>query len=330
MNKSRYFKLGLFVLIGAGLFAGAILGLGAGRVFEKKIRAETIVDESINGLEEGSAVKYRGVTIGRVNSIAFAAKKDGGSDPQEDQDRIARYIVIDMALESTSFKGMSQREISDTLKRMIKNGLRARIAQMGIGGGVYVALDFLDPRLYPLPEVSRTSTAIYIPSAPSTMRQVVGTVERLAEDLRQANIPLVIQHIDGLVANATRAMGTVEQVVEANRANVNTVVSDLPAITSRLRVSSARIDDILQDKRLTQTIANISGGSASANQTIADLRALVQDLRSMVVTQQGDIQAIVADLRRMANNLAALSDDARDNPSRLLLGEPPPRKQPGE
>jgi len=69
MKTSRYFKLGLFILIGAGLIGAAVIVLGAGRLLEKQIAVETLFDESVDGLEVGSPVKYRGVQIGRVTSL---------------------------------------------------------------------------------------------------------------------------------------------------------------------------------------------------------------------------------------------------------------------
>lgn len=328
MNTSRYFKLGLFVLTGMGLLLAAILALGASRLLAKRVPAETLMDESVDGLEVGSPVKYRGVTIGRVSSIVFATEKQGGVEPEAH--RLARYVLVEMSLDSRSFKGMSLDEIQGTLQQMVQNGLRARIVQQGIGGGVYLGLDFVDTTSNPPPEVPRKSIALYIPSAPSTMNQVVSAAERLASDLRQTNLPRVVEHIDALVTSATGTTERANRVIEANQSNLNAALSDLPAISGALKSTFARADQILHDKRLDRTLGNVADDSASAGKTISDLRRTAQELRNLISTRQEDIQRIVADLRRTADNLAALSSDVRDNPSRLLLGGPPPRKEPGQ
>lgn len=328
MNTTHYFKLGMFVLIGAGMLLGTVLALGAGRLLRKQIPAETLMDESVSGLDMGSPVKYRGVTIGRVTSIAFAADKNGGVEPQTN--RIARYVLIDMSLDASSFKGMSLPEINQTLKRMAHNGLRARVEQQGIGGSVYLGLDFLDPASIPPPEIRWKSATLYIPSAPSAMTQVMSAAERLASDLRRANLPEVVEHIDGLIVNATGAVQHVNQIVEANRGGLKSAVADLPAITSHLKTTTARVDEILHDKRLNQAIGNVADDSASAGATLGDVHRTVQNLQTLIASEQADIQTIVGDLRRTADNLAAVSSELRDNPSRLLLGGPPPRKELGE
>jgi len=328
MNTSRYFKLGLFVLIGAGLLAGVVLALGAGRLLEKRIPAETVMDESVNGLEVGSPVKYRGVTIGRVTSIAFAADKQGGVQPQ--QGGIARYVLVEMTLESKSFKGMNLDEIETTLRRWAQDGLRARLAQPMLGGGGYIELDFLPSNATPPPQIARESNVLYIPSAPSPMNQVMSAAEQLAGDLRRANLPQVVRHIDALVMKAADTAGRVNKLVEGNRDDIKAAVSDLPAITGGLKNAFARANEILHDKRLDRTLGNVADDSASAGETLADLRTTTQELRALISTRQEDIQRIIADLRRASDNLAALSTDARDNPSRLLFGGPPPRKEPGQ
>ena len=60
-QKANYFKLGLFV-IGA-IVAGVVvlIIIGTGRWFERKVTIETYFNESVQGLDIGSKMKYRGV-----------------------------------------------------------------------------------------------------------------------------------------------------------------------------------------------------------------------------------------------------------------------------
>lgn len=330
MKTSRYFKLGLFIVIGAGLICAAVIVLGAGRLLERKVEAETLFDESVDGLEVGTPVKYRGVQIGRVESITFAADQNGGVKPEKD--RLARYVLVEMSLDAKSFKGMPTDEISKTFKQMTKDGLRARVTQQGLGGGNYIGLDFGTPGTPPPPpKVHVTSAAaLYIPSAPSTMNQVMSAAQQLASDLRKANLPGVVEHIDKLVTSTSGTVDHVNQMIEGNQSQVKATLADLPTITGQLKSTVARADQILSDKRLDRTLSNVANASAGAGQTMDDVRRTSEGLRMLIQTRQDDIQRIIADLRRTADNLAAMSTDARDNPSRLLLGGPPPRKQAGE
>src|SRR6516164_8552580 len=73
--KANYFKLGLFV-IGA-IIAGVIVlvVIGSGRWFQPKLTIETYFNESVQGLDIGSKLKYRGVAIGEVTKIGFTYNK---------------------------------------------------------------------------------------------------------------------------------------------------------------------------------------------------------------------------------------------------------------
>ena len=70
-QRANYFKLGLFVIgaIAAGILVLVIIG--SGRWFERKVIIETYFKESVQGLDIGSKLKYRGVTIGEVTRITF-------------------------------------------------------------------------------------------------------------------------------------------------------------------------------------------------------------------------------------------------------------------
>ncbi|HMO65548.1 MAG TPA: MlaD family protein, partial [Verrucomicrobiota bacterium] len=70
-TSTNYFKLGVFLLAAAALLVGALLFLGAGRMFRPQVMFETYFNESVQGLELGSAVKFRGVNVGSVRRIAF-------------------------------------------------------------------------------------------------------------------------------------------------------------------------------------------------------------------------------------------------------------------
>ena len=69
MENLRYFKIGLFV-IGATIIAiFGVVALGVGTVFKTKNLVETYIEESVQGLDVGSPVKFRGVLVGKVDEV---------------------------------------------------------------------------------------------------------------------------------------------------------------------------------------------------------------------------------------------------------------------
>ncbi|MDB4989318.1 MAG: uncharacterized protein JWN04_4496, partial [Myxococcaceae bacterium] len=69
---TNHWKLGLFVLTSVILGLMGIVFL-AGRALQKDtVRYTSFFDESVTGLNTGSPVSYRGVTVGNVQDINIA------------------------------------------------------------------------------------------------------------------------------------------------------------------------------------------------------------------------------------------------------------------
>ena len=72
-QRANYFKLGLFVIgaIAAGIIV--LIIIGTGRFLQKRVTIETYFNESVQGLDIGSKMKYRGVDVGQVTRISSEA-----------------------------------------------------------------------------------------------------------------------------------------------------------------------------------------------------------------------------------------------------------------
>ena len=70
MKQHRHhFFLGIFVLTATLLVAGAVTVLGANTLWEEFLMVETYIEESVKGLERGSPVTFKGMTVGKVQRI---------------------------------------------------------------------------------------------------------------------------------------------------------------------------------------------------------------------------------------------------------------------
>src|SRR6185436_20678219 len=129
--KANYFKLGAFVLAALAVAVTAIVVLGAGTLMRKKVMVETYMDESVQGLEVGAPVKFRGVSVGRLEKIEFA-----GIQYKVQDDRIALVI----AFYPETLKGFAAENPIATLNEMIARGLRVRLTSAGLTGVLYLEL----------------------------------------------------------------------------------------------------------------------------------------------------------------------------------------------
>jgi ABC-type transporter Mla subunit MlaD len=113
--NANYFKLGLFVILAFCLGAGFLIMFGAGELFKKELFAETCFDESVQGLDVGSEVKYKGVQIGTVKSITTPARVYGAQ---------SSYVLVIFALDPAAFRHPAPRHLNRQFIMWLKKGSR--------------------------------------------------------------------------------------------------------------------------------------------------------------------------------------------------------------
>jgi ABC-type transporter Mla subunit MlaD len=333
VNTTRYFKLGLFILLSVSVLVAGAIALGAGSIFSKSITQETSFNESVAGLEVGAPVKYRGVTIGHVQTIRFPPLPRVGKGATTGPTEPFKSIVVTMAIDSQVVAGLSESQLKQVIDQMVAQGLRAMVTSSGITGSSYIELNYLDPKRYPVTTGPRTSAqTLFIPSAPSKLNQVVDAVQDIATKLQRADLEKVIGHVDSLIVHADQSVQDL-QVAELR--------SKTAAILDRLQASSTRLQTILDDPKLAQVLSDlpeISGRVKSVaaqaddlmkngkfDQTATHLRQTLAQADELLAAQSDNVRVIMTDLRATMANAREMSEEVKSNPSRLLFGQPPPR-----
>ena len=95
-QKANYFKLGLFVIGAVAAGVAVLLIIGTGRWLKPRAVMETYFNESVQGLDIGSKMKYRGVVIGEVTRISFIYVKYEQDKPMNQR---KRYVLVEAQLE---------------------------------------------------------------------------------------------------------------------------------------------------------------------------------------------------------------------------------------
>ncbi len=73
--ESTHLKVGIFVILSLALLVAAMTLLGVDAFFKETFTVETYINESVQGLDIGAPVKYRGVRIGTVGDIGFVTSR---------------------------------------------------------------------------------------------------------------------------------------------------------------------------------------------------------------------------------------------------------------
>ena len=93
--QANFFKIGLFVIGGTVALVLLLLILGSGQLFQSKITMETYLNESVQGLEVGSKVRYRGVVVGEVRRIGFTYNVYEQDQPMPVR---LRYVMVEATI----------------------------------------------------------------------------------------------------------------------------------------------------------------------------------------------------------------------------------------
>ena len=134
-SRRLYLRVGTLILVGAGLTVGFILFFTAGRLTRSATTYETYLRESVQGLEIGAAVRFRGVRLGQVTEINLVGSEYPAPDAAAAIANPAyRRVLVRYAVDLARFRDVPRVELA------VENGLRARLASTGITGVGYVEL----------------------------------------------------------------------------------------------------------------------------------------------------------------------------------------------
>jgi phospholipid/cholesterol/gamma-HCH transport system substrate-binding protein len=300
-QKRAYFLVGLFVTVGVLLAAAAIVWLGATKYFQKGALYATYFDESVQGLQVDSIVKFRGVDIGSVRSIGVAP----------DQRLIEVVMKIDV-------------------KEFSVGGVVASLRLAGITGIVYVELDTKKPDVPTLVPKDFTPEYPVIPSAPSDIRQIESSINDILKSMKAIDFK-------GIGDQVIRTTKSIDDLVNGEKlkrimADAGKTASNLAAASDRLNrsLSDGTIDELLTEARdavkdarvlIARIETEIEGMKVA--ETTGKIDRLVEGTSRKVHSALTEVELMSETLRRTAESLEGFVERLNQNPSALIFSRPP-------
>ncbi len=301
---STHFKLGVFTLLGILAVFATAFGLGLRAMKSDSVTYHTYFDESVQGLEIGAPVKYRGVPVGSVSEIRIAPD----------------LKLVDVAL------ALNRADAERLRLAQKKPEVRAQLGTQGITGVKLVDIDFFDPRTSPAPQLSFPPAENYIPARPSLLTGVLNDLEivgqRLPElidatvaalrkvdlildDLHEAHVPKrLAKAIDTVNASAAE-LGLLLRHVDNARLPDKTA-----AVMDTLGTAIARVNDMVE------RIAG-DGGLVASTQRATDS---IGDLGRSTADSTADLDRTLRDLDEAAIAIRELAEAVDRDPDMLLKG----------
>jgi phospholipid/cholesterol/gamma-HCH transport system substrate-binding protein len=344
MEKASYFKIGVFIILGTIIGVIGVVALGVGTIFQKKVLVETYIDESVQGLDVGSSVKFRGVPVGKVETISLTSAEY----PTK-----RRYVLVRIGLTTTIFQAPLSDAGSPSFTTEIEKGLRVRLASQGLTGAAYIEADYQDPARNPPLEIDWHPRYPYVPSTLSRIAQLSESLEKILRSAEDIDVGRLVAGLEkslltitkvaeganfdklGGQANAflTEVRDTNRQLKELIGSNeVKSALKDSAAAASGARQIIERaqgpVNQMLTDlpraaESLERMVKRLDSVSADLPDTSAQLRQTVQRLNRLIATQQQGIAATVENLQAISNDMKELTESSRKYPSQVLFGAPP-------
>jgi len=333
MASARKIQLsvGLMVVVGLALLVGFVLFLTQNRTSSSDAMFETYIRESVQGLEVGSPVRYRGVAVGRVTEIALAAAEY--RRPEGEGFAAAFQLVVVRFAVNLARVG----DVPST-EEAVAQGLRARMAAQGITGVGYIELDFLDPDRFLVPSVPWTPRYGWIPAVPSTVAQVTSAAEMFVRQIQGIDFVGLVANINDLVSDLRRqaeggdlavALRDTSALMQELRGIVG--ASDVPGAVAELRATSAAVRGLAEGREIRETLSAMGAAAQDLRRatarlpgTIGQLESSLRAARNTTTDVQADLAPLLRDLRATTANLRETTEALRRSPSQALLGAPPP------
>lgn len=340
LTRTQKVRLGLFLLMGGLLVAGGVALLAGLSIFRKTDTYNVRFTDSVSGLSNGAAVSFRGVRVGRVQSIEIDLEdlrvvkvaivvKRGTPIPKGSKAVLSshgitgiKFIEIKSSASKVLYEpgatlptGQSQldqitgkaTDIAIMTEKLVRNLLAATTKENReeLFALVKSARYFLDAG-----KLALDALTLLITDARPALKRTLRNFERSSYVLRRA-----MRHFDDTMVETGRQL----------RATL---------ITARGALEDAR--GLLGKRgRLSQTLSRIEGSVGSverrilskdvtssltqARRALVALQLLLVDMRSSVGHVKGNIKPIARALRNTAEHLEEFARTIRENPAALLL-----------
>lgn len=312
--------IGAFVAGGLALAVAGTLFFGSGNFFSSQKTFVLYFSGSVNGLEIGSPVKFKGVPIGEVTDIRI-----NYNQIETNVVYMPVFIQVDEGTLEQINEGPLHLSSQTGMEYSIRHGLRAKLETESIlTGRLYVDLD-LYPEASPPVFLQREERFPEIPTVSSPLAKLVKSLGKI--DLQDFT-----RRVESILKRVDDGLGEIEfatinrQVVAAldslnallNSPNFEAGLRSISSMSEEARALLARVDQKIDP--LTNSVLDSMGQFQGA---LGRLQGLLEDVNRMVAADSPlsyEIGETMREFREAARSVRLLADLLNRNPKSILTG----------
>ena len=302
--------IGAFVLGALALVVLSIVLFGSGRLFRETVPFVLSFTGSVNGLNVGAPVKFKGVEIGSVTDVRLTLG-EGTAAPVT---RIPVLVEIDQAKVESQGARVDLWDPS-VVKALIDSGLRGQLnAQSLVTGLLFIELDF-----HPGTQAEfAVAGGPYqeIPTVPTVLQKAQSALGEIIGDIQAAKLAPFIE-------NATRAVEGINHLVrlpdtERAFASLDETLASMNEAMAALKVASLSLD-----KRAVEIGANVAQFSSDMRIALTAMRATLKTVDGFVEPASPlsvRLNSTLEEISNAARSVRILADYLERNPAAVVRG----------
>lgn len=320
--KRHALLVGSFVIGALVLLVIGIIWLSGNALFHQELRAAVYFKGSVNGLYVGAPVTFRGVPVGRVESIGIEV---------DDATLNARIpVYVSLRPDAVQYSGGGKDAELD-LPALVQRGLRARLlAQSFVTGQKYIELDFAPDT----PAVLASGGGV--PEIPALGDRFDALIDQVAElplretvqDLRDT-LRTLQQTLAATQGSLDTTAGAIAQTVDEARSTLRTASAALVAVQADTQATLRAMTRLAQDsgqtvqQLQTELAATLQAArrAAESAQTAIDR---VSEMAAPGAPLRADLDGAVRDLAQAARSLRTWSEVLEERPNAVIFGNDTP------
>ncbi|HZZ09091.1 MAG TPA: MlaD family protein [Paraburkholderia sp.] len=306
-NKSHAFWAGLFTV--ALLVAIAVAAFLFNVDRSVRVPYDLIARTNVTGLYTDAAVRYRGLDVGKVQSIKF--------DPDHPGQILIRILVDTHA--------------------PITHSTFGSLGFQGVTGIAFIQLD--DNGRDPSPLASSAKQVAQLPMRPGLLDQLqqrgdvlLRKLEKVTDDVNNLLSPEMVSQLHGTAASIQKAADGIATLSQQVAPAVGKLPNTLDQLNRTLASTNQFVTSLSRPDGPFETNLNKIGTAATqAGDALASMDGTVQALSARVNYETlPRVNSLAEDVRSAARSVDRAADTFSTNPRSVLFGAAPAMPGPGE
>lgn len=310
----------MFVMAASIIAVAAVMVFGAAKFFSRTENFISFFSESVNGLDVGAPLKYKGVKIGKVEGIFISSSKN----IKESSVSVVYSIDIDQLRRKT---GTDFKDYSDWMDEQIAEGLRAKLNYQSIVTGMlYIELDFIADKGEKYDLKYGGTRFKEIPAAKSGLSELAKGFEKTMADVAKIDFAGIGQNVHSAIVKVNEKLDAIDaKAISDNAVSALKGVDDLvrnrdvAEAIKKLDVLLSDFDALVNDAR-----AELKNFSSSGASLAARLDEVLRNVNSVVAPQSPlryQIAVLVKTMNDSMSYISNFTDYLQRNPNSLLRGK---------